>query len=207
MCVFTVLTCKSLKHKAFWHFWRISTSKSGPTLVVFDTFDVQTVKYEMFWHFLTTHLATWLRTCRFSEPTFPPPGATKHRKKTQRFATFLPVHPRLSSFFSDSLSLFWSSFFLLSLSLLLFSLLTLSLSLFSLSLSSDWLHWPTFIVQQVGGLTPKLPSVHHALIQQKWLDHPDQAAVYSYHQFAIDIHCSTKDQLTEGQIATKHGKQ
>ena len=33
-------------------------------------------------HFLISHLASWLRTRRFSEPTFRPSGATKHWKNT-----------------------------------------------------------------------------------------------------------------------------
>ena len=36
-----------------------------------------------------SHLANWLRTRRFSEPTFRPSGDTDHWK-TQCFATFLP---------------------------------------------------------------------------------------------------------------------
>ena len=59
--------------------------------------------------FFITHLASWLRTRRFSEPTFRPSGATNHWKKTQCFATFLPVRASASSFFL--LFLFYSSFF------------------------------------------------------------------------------------------------
>ena len=42
--------------------------------------------------FFISHLASWLRTRRFSEPTFRPSGA-------QCFATFLPFHASASSFF------------------------------------------------------------------------------------------------------------
>ena len=80
-----------------------------------------------------SHLASWLRTRRFSEPTFRPSGATNHWKNTMCFATFLP--------FSRT----WI-FFLLLFSLLLFSLLlflfslTLSISAFHLSILSEvWL--------------------------------------------------------------------
>ena len=85
-------------------------------------------------HFLISHLASCLRTRRFSEPTFPPSGATNHWKNTgtrdfQCFATFLPFRAPASSFF-------W--LFLLSSSLLFF--LTLPCSAFHLSILSEvWL--------------------------------------------------------------------
>ena len=56
--------------------------------------------------FFITHLASWLRTRRFSEPTFRPSGIIG---KTQCFATFLPFRASSSSFFL--LFLFYSSFF------------------------------------------------------------------------------------------------
>ena len=59
--------------------------------------------------FFISHLASWLRTCRFSEPTFQPSGAPNHSGKTQCFATFLPFRASASSFFL--LFLFYSSFF------------------------------------------------------------------------------------------------
>ena len=58
--------------------------------------------------FFISPLARWLRTRRFSEPTFRPSRATNHWK-TQCFATFLPFHASASSFFL--LFLFYSSFF------------------------------------------------------------------------------------------------
>ena len=48
--------------------------------------------------FFISHLASWLRTRRFSEPTFRPSGATNHWKNTV-FATFLPFRTSASSFF------------------------------------------------------------------------------------------------------------
>ena len=45
--------------------------------------------------FFISHLATWLRTRRFSEPTFRPSGATM----TQWIATFLPFRASAASFF------------------------------------------------------------------------------------------------------------
>ena len=72
-------------------------------------------------HFFISHLARWLRTCRFSESTFRPSGATNH-------------------FRASASSFFWLFLFshLLS-STLLFSL-TLPISAFHLSLLSEvWL--------------------------------------------------------------------
>ena len=67
-----------------------------------------------------SHLANWLRTRGFCEPTFRPSGATNHWK-TQCFATFLPFRAPGSSFF-------------------LFSSLTLPISAFNLSILSEvWL--------------------------------------------------------------------
>ena len=45
-----------------------------------------------------SHLASWLRTRRFSEPTFRPSGATNHRK-TRCLVTFLSFRAPGSSFF------------------------------------------------------------------------------------------------------------
>ena len=63
--------------------------------------------------FVISHLARWLRTRRFTEPTFRPSGAPKHWKNSV-FATFLPFRAPASSFlwlflFSDLLpsSLLW----------------------------------------------------------------------------------------------------
>ena len=82
--------------------------------------------------FFICYLARWLRTRRFSEPTFDPPEP-QIIGKTQCFATFLPFPASASSFFwlflfSDLLS-----------SSLLFSL-TLPISAFHLSILPEvWL--------------------------------------------------------------------
>ena len=59
--------------------------------------------------FFISHLARWLRTRRFSEPTFRPSGATNHWKNTvfRDFHTF----SRTCVFFLLTLSLLWSSLF------------------------------------------------------------------------------------------------
>ena len=73
--------------------------------------------------FFISHLASWLRTRRFSEPTFRPSGAPNHWKNTvfRDFPTFSCI----------------SIFFLLTLSLLLFFLL---IFLFSLPLPCSAFH-------------------------------------------------------------------
>ena len=73
--------------------------------------------------FFISHLASWLRTRSFSEPTFRLSGATNHWKNTvfRDFPTFSPI----------------CIFFLLTLSLLIFSLL---IFLFSLPLPCSAFH-------------------------------------------------------------------
>ena len=95
----TLLTWKCASRHNGVHFFDISTSKSGPF----------------------SHLASWLRTPRFSEPTFRPSGATNHWKKhsVSRFS-YLFAHLDLLS--SGTFS-FWSSFFFSSLIWLFPSLL------------------------------------------------------------------------------------
>ena len=82
--------------------------------------------------FFISHLASWLRTCRFSEPTFRPSGAPNHWKDTV-FRGF-PTFSRICVFFLLTLSLLL--FFLL---IFLFSL-PLPCSAFHLSIWSEvWL--------------------------------------------------------------------
>ena len=68
--------------------------------------------------FFISHLASWLRTRRFSEPTFRPTGATNHWKNTV-FRDF-PTFSRICIFF-----------------LLILSFLTLLTSAFQLSILSE----------------------------------------------------------------------
>ena len=82
--------------------------------------------------FFISHLASWLRTRRFSEPTFGPSGAPNHWKNTV-FRDF-PTFSRICIFFLLTLSLLL--FFLL---IFLFSL-PLPCSAFHLSILSEvWL--------------------------------------------------------------------
>ena len=68
-------------------------------------------------HFFMSHLASWLRTRRFSEPKFRPSGATNHWKNT--VFPFLPFRASTSSFF-------WSFLFSLPLPCSAFQLSILS---------------------------------------------------------------------------------
>ena len=126
-CALYIFTWKCASRHNGVHFFDIATSKSGPTLRCFVHFD-----FEMCFapqrHFIT-HLASWLRTRRFSEPTFRPSGATNHWKKTQ-FRDF-PTFSRICIFFILTLSLLL--FFLL---IFLFSL-PLPCSAFHLSILSE----------------------------------------------------------------------
>ena len=89
--------------------------------------------------FFISHLASWLHTRHFSEPTFRPSGATNHWKNTV-FRDF-PTFSRTWIFFLLRLSLFWYSFF------------------FSSLLFSDSSHLCFSSVHIVGSLASKLPSI------------------------------------------------
>ena len=90
-CVLCILTwtCSS-RHNGV-HFFNISTSKSAPGTRCF----VHCVQ------FFISHLASWLRTRRFSEPTFRPSGAPNHWKNTV-FRDF-PTFSRICIFFLRTL--------------------------------------------------------------------------------------------------------
>ena len=197
-CVFNILTSKCASRRNGVHFFDISTSKSGPTMVCFVHFDFDMCfapqwralfrhlnfqkwsdngVFCTFWlgnvlrattactfstsqlpkvvrrcgvlyiltskcasrhngvQFFISHLASWLHTHRFSEPTFRPSGASNHWKSTvlRDFPTFSRI----------------CIFFLLTFSLLLFSLL-----IFSLLSASALLCFSS--VHIVGSLTSKL---------------------------------------------------
>ena len=183
--VLYILTSKCASRHNGVHFFDISTSKSGPTLVCFVHFDFemsfapqrralfrhrnfqkwserevlftfslvnvlrattactfstsQLPKVVRTWCVLyISHLASWLRTRRFIEPTFRTSGATNHWKNTV-FSDF-PTFSCTWSFFLLTLSLLWSS-------------------LFYSSLLSDSSHLCLSSVHIVGSLTSKLPSI------------------------------------------------
>ena len=109
-CVLYILTWKCASRHNGVHFFDIATSKSGPKLVCFVHLTWKCASRHNGVHFFISHLASWLRTRRFSEPTFRPSGATNHWKNTvnrdfQCFTTFLPFRAPASSFFWSFL--FW----------------------------------------------------------------------------------------------------
>ena len=59
--------------------------------------------------FFISHLARWLRTRRFREPTFRPSGATNHSINT--VSCDFPTFSRICIFFLLTLSLLWPSLF------------------------------------------------------------------------------------------------
>ena len=144
-CVLYILTWKCASRHNGVHFFDIATSKSGPRLVCFVHFDSDLEmcfapqRRALFRHrnfqkwsevgvFCISHLASWLRTRRFSEPTFRPSGATNHWKNTVN--RDCPTFSRICIFFLLIFSL-------LIFSLLIFSLLTLLTSAFQLSILSE----------------------------------------------------------------------
>ena len=161
-CVLYSLTSKSASHHNGVHFFDISTSKSGPNVVCWllnvlrattaCTFSTsQLPKVVRTWcvlciltckcasrhngvQFFISHLASWLRTRRFSEPTFRPSGVSR--------LSYLFAHLHLLSSYSFSSTLLSSNLSLVSAS---------SLLCFS-------------SVHIVGSLTSKLPSIIRGLI-------------------------------------------
>ena len=108
--VLYILTWKCASRHNGVHFFDISTSKSGP--------DPWGVLYILTWKCASRHngvqfciapVASWLRTRRFSEPTFRPSGATNHWKNTEFREFFLPFRASVASVLL--LFLFWSSLF------------------------------------------------------------------------------------------------
>ena len=91
-------------------------------------------------HFFISHLARWLRTRRFSEPTFRTSGATNTNHWKNRVFRGFSTFSRIFTFF-------------------LLTLYLLSSSLFYSSLLSDSSHLCFSSVHIVGSLTSKLPSI------------------------------------------------
>ena len=121
--VFNILTSKCASRHNGVHFFDISTSKVLRPWCVLYTLTSKSASRHNGVHIFIYHLASWLRTRRFSEPTFRPSGASNHWKNTvfRDFPTFSRI----------------CIFFLLTLSLLIFSLL---IFLFSLPLPYSAFH-------------------------------------------------------------------
>ena len=134
---FYILTSKcALRHNGL-QFFDISTSKSGLRMVCLYILTLKWASRHNAVQFFISHLASWLRTRRFSEPTFRPSGATKHWKNT--------LVSRLSYLFAH-LDLISSETF----SFLIFFLLLFS--------SLLWL-FPSLLFICPYSLTSKLPSI------------------------------------------------
>ena len=130
-------------------------------------------------HFFISHLASWLRTRRFSEPTFRPSGASNHWKNTV-FRDF-PTFSRICIFFLLTLSLLL--FFLL---IFLFSL-PLPCSAFHLSILSEV--WLLNFLRWVSWYLQIRPYKHfHKLLCQSL--HPVQLSmnIYAYRILYRHIH-------------------
>ena len=97
-CALYILTWKCAWRHNSVHFFDIATSKSGPTLVCFALTWKCASRHNGVQLF-SSHLATWLRIRRFSEPTFRPSGATNHWKNAV-FRDFPTFRVPASSFFS-----------------------------------------------------------------------------------------------------------
>ena len=144
-CVLHILTWKCASRRNSMHFFNISTSKSGLRIggfMCFLHFDLKCASRHNGVQFFIPHMASWLRTRRFSEPTFPSPQSHKSwEKHSESRLSYLFAHVRLLSY---------------SFSSLIFSLLSFSLTLPTSAFPS---------VHIVGSLTSKLPSPRFAGIK------------------------------------------
>ena len=132
-CVLYIFTWKCASRHNGARFFNISTSKKGPNLSVLYILTWKCASRHNGVHIFISHLASCLRTRRFSEPTFRPSRATNHWKKhsvSRLFYLFAHL-PFLSSESFSSL--------IFSLLIFLFSL-PLPCSAFHLSILSEvWL--------------------------------------------------------------------
>ena len=105
--------CFAPQRRALFH---IATSKSAPTCGAMCILTSQCASCHNGVQFFISHLARWLRTRRFSEPTFRPSGATNHWKNTvfRDFPTISYLFARLHLLSSDSFSSLIFSLLLLS---------------------------------------------------------------------------------------------
>ena len=97
------------RHALFQHLNFQKWSENGPNPWCFLTCWLPNVLRATTACNFSSHLASWLRTRRLSEPTLRPSGAPNHWENTQYFAIFLPFRASASAFFW--LFLFYSSFF------------------------------------------------------------------------------------------------
>ena len=81
-CALYILTWKCASRHNGVHLFHITTSKSAPNLWSFNILTCKCALRHNGMQFFISHLPRWLRTHRFSEPTFRPSGATNHWKNT-----------------------------------------------------------------------------------------------------------------------------
>ena len=147
-CVLYILTSKCASRQNDVHFFDISTTKSGLKLVCFVHFNLKMCFVPQRRAIFISYLARWLRTRRFSEPTFRPSGAPNHWKK-HSVSRLSYLFARLHLLSSETFSFFFSS--------LLFS---------------DSSHLCFSSVHIVGSLTPKLPSIRYIILGAKTIHSP-----------------------------------
>ena len=89
-CVLYILTWKCASRHNGVHFFDIATWKVVRRWCVLYILTWKCASRHNGVQFFISHLASWLRTPRFSEPTFRPSGATNHWKNTvnRDFPTF-----------------------------------------------------------------------------------------------------------------------
>ena len=154
--VLYIFTSKCASRHNRVHFSDIATSKSGPRPRCFVHLTCKCASRHNGVQFFISHLASWLRTRRFSEPTFRPSGAPNQWKNTA-FRDF-PTFSRICIFF------------LLTLSLLLFFLL---IFLFSPALLFICPYCRKFdfiyCLMQVQCLSPQTPASVAMCFQKKKL--------------------------------------
>ena len=117
-CVLYILTWKCASRHNGVHFSTSQLQKVVRTWCVLYILTWKCASRHNGVQFFISHLASWLRTRRFSEPTFRPSGATNHWRNTVN--RDFPTFSRTCTFF-----------------LLIFSLLTLLTSAFQLSILSE----------------------------------------------------------------------
>ena len=111
-CVLYILIWKCASRHNSVHFFKISTSNSGPNVRCFLFFTYKRASRHNGVQFFISHLASWLRTRRFSEVTLRPSGAPNHWKNIVNCD--FPTFSRTCIFLLPILSLLWSSHFLTS---------------------------------------------------------------------------------------------
>ena len=97
-----ILTSKCTSRHNRVHFFDIATSKSGPSWCALYILTSKCASRHNGVQFFISHLASWLRTRRSSEPAFRPSGATNHWKNT--VLRDFPTFSRICIFFLLTLS-------------------------------------------------------------------------------------------------------